>query len=234
MLDAHPQLQTMVEQPFLQEALASLQRQGLTYPEALAHAQPHHLAEARRCYWQRVRTKLKLQASQRLIDKNPLNMLRVPAIKRLFPNAQILLAIRHPFDVITSNYFQHYRAPEFARLCSNLPTLAASYRKAFDFWYQQCALLNPRVMEVFYEKFVLDFESETRHIAEFLNIEWDEAMLQPAANARRKAYISTPSYSQVIAPVNRKAIGRWRRYEKQMMQLQEIVAPLLKRWQYED
>lgn len=233
MLDAHPGLQTMDEQPFLQEALARLQQQGVVYPERLAEAEPHQLAEARRHYWARVRSKVTLAPGQRLLDKNPLNMLRLPIIQRLFPNAPILLAIRHPFDVIISNYFQHFRAPEFARLCRDLPTLAAGYRRSFDFWYQQAELLKPNVREVFYEAFVSDFENQSRSIAAFAGLDWHEAMREPATHARSKGYISTPSYSQVIQPVNRKAVGRWKRYEAQLLPLHDEVAHLMARWGYE-
>ncbi|WP_299698543.1 tetratricopeptide repeat-containing sulfotransferase family protein [Hydrocarboniphaga sp.] len=232
-LDAHPDLKTMDEQPFLQEALARLQQQGALYPEKLASVQPHELAEARRHYWALVATKLRLSPGQRLLDKNPLNILRLPAIRRLFPNSPILLAIRHPFDVITSNYFQHYWAPAYSRLCRDLPTLALGYRRTFDYWYQQEALLKPKVMEIFYERFVSDFEAQSRAIADFVGLQWHDAMLEPAKHARGKSYISTPSYSQVIEPVNRKAVGRWRHYERHLMPLREQIAPLLDRWGYE-
>lgn len=233
MLDAHPDLRTMDEQPFLQHALASLQQQGAVYPDALAQLEVHQLSEARRVYWQGVHGKLRLKPGQRLLDKNPLNMLRLPAIRRLFPKSPILLAIRHPFDVIISNYFQHYRAPEFARLCRDLPTLALGYRRAFDFWYQQEQLLRPKVLEIFYERFVGDFESSARRICDFLSLEWHEDMLQPWVHARSKGYISTPSYSQVVQPVNNKAVGRWRRYEQVLLPLQGELIHLMRRWGYE-
>jgi Flp pilus assembly protein TadD len=233
MLDAHPGLKTMDEQPFLQEALTRLQEHGAIYPEKLADVQPEQLADARRLYWARVSTRLSLAPGQRLLDKNPLNVLRLPVLRRLFPNSPILLAIRHPFDVITSNYFQHYSAPAFSRLCRDLPTLTHGYRRTFDYWYQQEALLQPKVMEIFYERFVSDFEAQSRAIAAFIGLPWHDAMLEPAKHARGKGYISTPSYSQVIQPVNRKAIDRWRHYEKQLMPLREQIAPLLDRWGYD-
>jgi tetratricopeptide (TPR) repeat protein len=233
MLDAHPGLKTMDEQPFLQEALTRLQEHGAIYPEKLADVRADQLADARRHYWARVSTRLSLAPGQRLLDKNPLNILRLPVLRRLFPNSPILLAIRHPFDVITSNYFQHYSAPAFSRLCRDLPTLALGYRRTFDYWYQQQDLLQSKVMEIFYERFVGDFEAQSRAIAAFIGLEWHDAMLEPAKHARGKGYISTPSYSQVIQPVNRKAVGRWRHYEQQLLPLREQIAPLLQRWGYD-
>jgi Flp pilus assembly protein TadD len=232
MLDAHPGLQTMDEQRFLLDAQERLQELGLDYPEKLAEAAPQQLAEARRHYWSMVATKVRLEPGQRLLDKNPLNMLRLPVIQRLWPNAPILLAIRHPFDVITSNYMQQYRAPDFARLCRDLPSLGDGYARIFDHWYRQAAVLQPKVLEVFYEPFVSDFAKQARHIAAFCGLEWHDDMLNPSQHALSKGYIATPSYHQVARPVNRNAVDRWRRYSQHLLPLHDRVAHLMHRWGY--
>ena len=59
-----------------------------------------------------------------------------------------------------------------------------------------------------------DFESGTRAVTDFLELPWAESMLRPAERAQAKGYISTPSYAQVMQPVNQKSVDRWRRYEK--------------------
>ncbi len=160
------------------------------------------LDELRDVYWQSVRRKIDLAPGQRLVDKNPLNLLALPAIRRLFPNSRILLAIRHPCDVVLSSYMQHFTAPDFILLCRNLPSLAAAYVRAFDFWNREASLLQPAVRDVRYEDFVADFETQVRATADFLGLEWTDAMLEPGEHARSKGFISTPSYSQVVQPVN--------------------------------
>lgn len=233
-LDAHSQLESMDEQPFLQNAIDNIRSVGVAYPEQLAQLGPADCERIRARYWELVATKVALKPGQRLVDKNPLNMLRLPAIQRLFPDARIILAIRHPLDVLTSNYMQHYRAPEIAVMCARLTTLAEGYRRAFDFWYQQAALLRPRVLELVYEDFVTDFERHARSVAAFLGLPWEDAMLQPGAQALKKGYISAPSYSQVVQPVNRRAVGRWRHYAAHFAPVHATVAPYLRRWKYED
>jgi tetratricopeptide (TPR) repeat protein len=233
MLDAHPQLRTMDEQPILQKAVLRFSQAGLEYPHALAGATPEQIAAIRHYYWAQVARKVRLEPGQRLIDKNPLNMLRLPAIRRLFPNAPVLMAIRHPCDVIISNFFQHFRAPEFVRLCRDLPTLALGWRRAFDYWYRQQAIVRANVLEVRYETFVADFAAQARAIAQFLQLPWDDALLEPARHAQGKGYISTPSYSQVVQPVNTRAVGRWRRYAFAMAPVIEEVRPYLERWGYD-
>jgi tetratricopeptide (TPR) repeat protein len=231
-LDAHPGLQSMDEQPYLQNALDDLRATGCSYPDGLAAMTAEQLAEVRARYWQRVARKLRLAPGQRLVDKNPLNLLRLPLIQRLFPNAHVLVAVRHPCDVILSNFQQHFRAPEFALLCRSLPSIAAGYRKAFEFWYQQQALLAPHSREVRYEQLVADFEPQVRDIVSFLGLPWDDAVAAPGKRATEKKFVSTPSYSQVVQPVTTKAVDRWHNYRGHFDEVLPIVAPLLARWSY--
>jgi tetratricopeptide (TPR) repeat protein len=232
-LDAHPLLRSMDEQPFVQNALEDILAKGITYPERLGALTPADLDELRARYYERVRKKVQLDPGQRIVDKNPLNILRLPVIRRVFPNSPILLIVRHPCDVILSCFMQHFRAPDFAMLCSEMPSLTLGYRKTFDFWYDQVALLNPRVLEVRYESFVSDFGVQVRRIAEFLELPWDPAMLEPGEHARSKGYISTPSYSQVVQPVTQKAVGRWHAYRKYLEPALPVLEPYLRRWGYD-
>ncbi len=233
-LDAHPALRSMDEQPFLQHALTDLANAaGARYPESLAAVSTTDLVAIRARYYERVRRKLALAPGQRLVDKNPLNLLRLPAIRRLFPEARILLAVRHPCDVLLSCYMQQFTAPEFALLCADLATLAGGYRRAFDFWYREQAVLQAAVREVRYETLVGDFEREVRAIAAFLDLPWDDALLAPAAHARAKAFISTPSYSQVVQPVHARAVGRWHAHARRFAPVLPVLAPYFERWGYD-
>ncbi len=232
-LDAHPQLASMDEQPYLQNAIESLVAGGVRYPEHMRDAGPAQLEEARQRYWSLVARRVQLRPGQRLVDKNPLNLLRLPAIRRLFPASPVILAVRHPCDVVLSCFMQHFRAPEFVFMCRELGTLALGYRRAFDFWYQQAELLAPNVLEVRYETFVADFAPQVRRIAEFLSLPWNDAMLSPGEHARARGFISTPSYAQVVQPVNSRAVGRWRAYEEHFGPVLEQVQPCLERWAYD-
>lgn len=233
-LDAHPLLRSMDEQPFLQNAIDLIMDRKIAYPEALGRMTPEQLDAVRQAYWRLTEQKVRLGAGQRLIDKNPLNLLRLPAIRRLFPNARVLLAVRHPCDVVLSCFMQHFTAPEFALLCRDLPTLAQGFRQAFDFWYREAALLEPKVREIRYETFVADFDNQVRELSGFLELPFDAAMLAPAAHARRKGFIATPSYSQVVQPVHRGSIDRWRRYAAHLAPALPMLQPYLQRWSYGD
>jgi tetratricopeptide (TPR) repeat protein len=231
-LDAHPALQSMDEQPFIQDALDEIRAQSTDYPRGLASLNGGALAELRANYWRRVSGKIGLRPGARLVDKNPLNILRLPVIRRLFPRSPILLAVRHPCDVILSCYMQHFRAPEFALLCHSPRSIAHGYRRTVDFWFSQSAILQPKTLEVRYETLVADFEAQVRAIMQFLELPWDERVLRPGERAKEKGYISTPSYSQVTRPVTTQSVDRWHHYAELLNPVIPIVQPQLDRWNY--
>ena len=226
-LDAHPALRSMDEQPFLARVIDHMRSLGLEYPRDLGKLTAAQLALLRTEYWRRVAGQVSLAPGQRLIDKNPLNLLRLPLIRRLFPHAQTILIVRHPCDVLMSCYIQHFRAPDLALLCRDLPTLAASYRRSFDYWYQQQPRLGAATLEVCYETLIGDLERQLREIVSFLGLPWDAALLSPASRAHTRGFISTPSYTQVIQPVSSRAVGRWKNYEAELREVMPVLEPYL-------
>jgi tetratricopeptide (TPR) repeat protein len=229
-LDAHPALRSMDERPFLARAVDHMRSFGLDYPADLGKLTAQQLLLLRTQYWQRVDAQVSLGAGQRLVDKNPLNLLRLPLIRRLFPDAHTVLMVRHPCDVLMSCFIQHFRAPDLALLCRDLPTLAESFRRSFDYWYAQEARLGAATFEIRYETLVADLEAQLRALVSFLELPWEPAMLSPAARARARGFISTPSYTQVIQPVSSQAVGRWRNYEPHLREVMPTLAPYLERW----
>ena len=231
-LDAHPALRSMDETPFLKRALERVRELGIRYPAELGRLSAEQLRQIRAGYWSDVRGKVELGRGQRLVDKNPLNMMRLPLIRRLFPHARTVLAVRHPCDTLLSCFQQQFRAPDLALICRDLPVLAENFRTAFDFWYAQLPLLGAATVEMRYETLVADFATEVRRLAAFLELPWHEALLAPAEHARAKSYISTPSYTQVIQPINTRSVGRWQRYERHFTAALPLLMPYITRGGY--
>jgi Flp pilus assembly protein TadD len=232
MLDAHPQLCAMDERPFLQGLAERSERRGLAWPDGLGELDEAACAALRADYWRSVGGVVQLQPGQRLVDKNPLNLLRLPLIQRLFPNAHVILALRHPCDVLLSCYMQAFRSPAFAVLCSSAQRLAQGYADAMAFWLYHVELLQPRALELRYEDLVADPQAQVARLGGFLELEQPERLLEFQRHARAKGFISTPSYAQVVEGINRKGLDRWRPYREFFEPVLPLLQPYLQRWDY--
>jgi hypothetical protein len=210
-----------------------MESQKKEYPHDLHTLDKTTADDLRQVYWSEVAKVITLAPGQQLVDKNPLNMLRLPMIVRLFPNAKIILALRHPCDVLLSCYMQNFRSPAFMVLCSSLERLAKSYVNAMRFWIHHQALLAPDTLILRYEDTVSDFPAQVDRISEFLGIDDRDFLAQFSAHAARKGYISTPSYSQVVEPVNNRAVGRWRPYAEWLRPALPILQPVADHWGYD-
>ena len=163
---------------------------------------------------------------RRLVDKNPLNMLCLPMIMRLFPHARVILCLRHPCDVLLSCSMQPFRSPAFMVLCSSLQRLAQGYVRAFEQWHHDVEVFAPHVLKWRYESVVSQFDDQVARLGQFLETADTSPMTRFAEHARRKRFISTPSYAQVTEGVHRKAVDRWQNYREQF----EPVLPELQPW----
>jgi Flp pilus assembly protein TadD len=233
MLDAHPHYASMDERATLQRCIERMEARGVEYPHGLDMLDGAAADELRAVYWSEVAKVITLQPGQQLVDKNPLNMLRLPMILRLFPNAKIILALRHPCDVLLSCYMQNFRSPAFMVLCSSLERLAKSYVNAMKFWIHHQALLAPDTLVLRYEDTVGDFPAQVERIGSFLGIQDRDFLAQFSQHAARKGYISTPSYSQVVEPVNARAVGRWQPYSRWLVPALPILQPVADHWGYD-
>lgn len=232
MLDAHPSLQSMDERPFFNVLANRLDDHGISVPQDLHQLDQHACDELRKDYLQLVCTKIARRWDAQLVDKNPLNMLWLPLIHRIFPRAKFILALRHPCDVLISNYMQNYKASVLAAACASLPQLAAAYVTAMECWLHHVEVFQPNVLVSRYEELVADPGAHAQRIAEFLGVRDPSPMLRFDQHARDKGYIATPSYTQVIQPVNRKGLDRWKRYREEFSAVLPVLEPMLQHWGY--
>ena len=233
MLDAHPCLQSMDERPFFHMLARQLENsRGCEIPRDLGKLSQQDCDELRKGYLIHACGKVPRRWDAQLVDKNPMNMLWLPMIHRLFPAARYIFALRHPCDVLLSNYMQNFMATTLAATCADLETLAIGYVEAMKHWLYHVEMFEPAVFVSRYEDLVADPGRQTRRLAAFLDLEDADTMLAFDRRARDKGFIATPSYTQVIEPINSKGIGRWQRYREYFEPVLPILQPMLDHWGY--
>ena len=232
MLDAHPGLQSMDENPFFNRLADTLRRHDSRILGSLDVLRQYDVDELRKQYLVMVSEKIERRWDAQLVDKNPLNMPWLPFIHRLYPNAKYILALRHPCDVLLSCYMQNFRSSILLSASATLERLARTYVAIFECWMHHVDVFKPNVLESRYEDLVADPLKQARRIADYLEIEDATPMLNFHVHARDKGYIGTPSYSQVIEPLNKKALGRWQRYRPYFEPVLPILEPTMKRLGY--
>lgn len=235
-LDSHTALDVLDERPALEAAIAELQRLPRWHDRSLANAldglDPEALQSARRTYWREVERQLVPQG--RLVDKYPLYLTRVPYVARLFPGSAWLLLLRHPCDCVLSCHMQAFGINGGALVFRSLETTAEAYAAVMEHWQSQISKMPMPVHALRYEDLVTDFHGQLDRIMAFLSLArtatQDDFSMEAARRDRR---INTPSYSQVIRPVNASAIGRWQRYRRHFNpRTLDLLRPWVERYGY--
>jgi hypothetical protein len=232
MLDAHPDFCSMDERAFIHELTERMEQVGQRYPHDLASLSSTEVEQLRASYFRMVGRVVPDLGPRRLVDKNPLNMLCLPMIMRLFPRARIIVCLRHPCDVLLSCTMQSFRSPAFMVLCSSLQRLARGYVAAFEQWFRQVNVFAPQVFEWRYESVVENSHEQLARLAAFLGVVDASPMARFAEHARNKRFISTPSYAQVTQRIHPRAVGRWRSYHAQFEPVLPLLQPVMERLGY--
>lgn len=168
--------------------------------------------QLRSSYFDRLDRLVDSKAARLVVDKMPINTLAAPLIYRLFPNAKVIFAQRHPCDCVVSGLSQAFDMnPAMASFLD--PAAAADfYDVALDIWTKSAAHLPIDRHVLRYEDLVSDPERVMRGLAAYLGLEWSGGLADHRNAARARGRISTASYDQVTQPLHQRSIGRWTRY----------------------
>lgn len=221
MLNAHPQVRVIEEQELLEPVRQSFLPTG--DPTGLEALGSDALRQGRELYRQAVRQALPdgaVAEDTLVVDKLPLHTIYLGFIRRFFPDARVLFALRDPRDVCLSCFFQLFNPlgpmPYFMDLRTTVDyydavmTAAGAYRQDGQV----------QLKAVCYEDLVSDTETILRQVVAFLGLEWHPQLLAYRDQARQRE-IHTPSYESVVEPIYRRAVQRWRHYEAPLAPVRE-------------
>jgi tetratricopeptide (TPR) repeat protein len=160
--------------------------------------------------------------AQFVVDKMPENYRYLGLLPLMIPNARIIHVRRDPLDTCFSCYATPFAlGHEYSFDLGTLGRRYLRYQRIMDHW---SAVLPPgRILEVRYEALVADPEHETRRMLTGIGLPWNDRCLKFYENRRA---VRTASRAQVRQPIYTSALARWKRFERHLEPLRELLAPL--------
>ena len=153
----------------------------------------------------------------RITDKLPGNFLAIGLIKILLPNARIIHCQRNPLDNCVSLYFHSIQSHQFSFELTELGQYYLDYQRLMSHWE---SLFSGEIFDLQYEELVMDQETVSKQLIDYLGLEWDEKCIDFHNNER---HVMTSSNIQVRQPMYRNAINRWKHYERHLQPLIEVL-----------
>lgn len=225
-LMGHSRISVLEELPLIMEAekICPVEQAGTCSRETLE--------QAREAYLEGLVGNIDGHFEGVVVDKMPLNMLAVPLIGALFPHARFIFAQRHPCDAVLSGFMQSFVASEPMASFLTIEGAADFYDAAMTLWTKCTQAFHLDCHTVVYEQLVDEPESALKPLIEFLGVTWEDQMLDHRRTARERGAIVTPSYDQVVQPLSKEAVGRWKLYEPQLKPVLPALLPWAERLGY--
>lgn len=142
------------------------------------------------------------------IDKMPINFIYCGLIKKALPNARIIHLVRDPMDSCYAAYKTLFsQAYYFSYNFDELATYYTCYHRMMQHWHE---VMPGAILDVRYEDIVADTERQARRILDWCGLNWQDVVLEPAANDKPS---TTASAAQVREPIYSSSVRKWHRHE---------------------
>src|SRR5581483_4815745 len=236
-LDSHPEIISVEETDiFNEEALLPVTHAVpheliFTALDTASNAQVHKSNSA---YFQCAERFLGQPVGNRLlIDKNPSLTSLIPAVIRIIPEAKFITALRDPRDVCISCFTQPLMpVTPVSEVYLTLEATATEYASVMGLWQMLKPLMANPFLEVHYEDLVENLETVARQTLEFLELPWNDRVLEFQKLSQNKL-VRSPTFAEVRKPVTKRAVGRWRNYQKYLEPCLPVLEPFVKAFGYE-
>ncbi len=154
----------------------------------------------------------------RIVDKQPLNFWHLGLVAVALPHARIIHCTRDIRDCGFSIFTQNFNAQQsWSTDLGDIAYYWRGYRRLMEHWRRVSGL---QILDVSYEDTVADLEGRARQLLAFVELPWDERVLQFHENDRA---VQTPSRWQVRQPIYQSSKARWRQYERHLAPLIEAA-----------
>lgn len=168
-----------------------------------------------------------------IIDKQPMNILQLPLIKAIFPEAKIILALRHPLDCILSCYVQNFSGNKEMSHFTDWQHCFNRYNDVFNLYNYYKNTINFNCHVTRYEDVLSNFDIETKNLFNFINIPYDQNSARNFHVSAGTKLITSASKGQVNKKLYTTSKKRWLNYQEFIQPHIEIVKKHILRFGYD-
>lgn len=231
-LRSHPAVEVVEEKPTVSKLINYINEMSNGGLKSLEKIDEKQIEKAQNVYFDFLDTQIENKDAKVYIDKLPLNMIHAGEIVRIFPNSKFVFSVRHPYDCVLSCFMQDFELNDAMANFLDIRDSAQLYNSVMQLWFQYISIFKIRHHQVKYESLISNFKKTTESTLTFLELPWDNTVLNYSATAKRREKIATPSYNQVTKPLYSHADGRWKKYEKQLFSIYPVLDQWVKKFDY--
>jgi tetratricopeptide (TPR) repeat protein len=232
-LDTQDQVRTLSETDGIVWCSKKMLEFKKRYPEDVCALSVGEIDKLRNIYFKFNQQYLPdLDHSSIVIDKLPLNLIHLPFILTLFPDAKIILSLRHPLDVIMSCFQQDFVLNREMAWFTSLENTFTRYSEVMGLFEYYRAKLPLNLLIVRYEDLVNNIEDEAEKVFDFLSVKADERYKEFHTINQGKL-MQTPSRSQVTQPLYRSSKYKWKKYVEYLQPYIPSVERFIERYGYD-
>ena len=162
---------------------------------------------------------IKLSNKPYIIDKLPMNFRWIGFIIKAFPEAKIIHLERNSMAVCWSNYKTNFvdSGMDFTLSQQNIAEYYALYFDLMKFWFEK---FDNKIININYEKFVIDYKKGIKKVIDKLNLNWQDKLKNYNINKRP---VETASFLQVRNKIIKNTSEQWKKYQDYLETMQKIL-----------
>jgi len=212
-LRSHPEIDVIEEKPLI-NSLEQVIKSKFKYSlDELHKLSMDDLDFLRNHYLEMLQNNSDKKSAKILIDKFPFQTVCLPLINLLFPNSKIIFTHRNPYDSVLSCFQQAFEPNNAMANFRSIESASRIYDLTMSIWLEYKEKLKMNYLTSKYEDLIEDFDKHILKILNFLDVSWHESIKNYRNTAHKRGKINTPSSSQVVQPLYKTSIDKWKNYE---------------------
>ncbi len=231
-LRSHPEIDVLEEKPLINSVEQIIKSKFKYSLNELHKLTLDELDFLRNHYLEILQNNCDNKNAKKLIDKFPFQTVCLPLINLLFPDSKIIFTHRNPYDTVLSCFQQSFEPNNAMANFRSIESASRIYDLTMSTWLDYKEKLKMNYITSKYEDLIANFDEHIFKILDFLDVSWDENIKNYRNTAHERGKINTPSSSQVVQPLYKSSINKWKNYEKYFKSSNQYLEKWLSHFKY--